>query len=287
MWNYCLPNAQFVLKMSNYVDLLPYQIGFEKCAPMHLFGPAKRNHYLLHFITSGKGTYQVGERIYSLHENQAFLIYPDVITTYYADSTHPWSYIWIEFDGVRAPNLLSDCGFSLHTPIYSAKNADCFHELIESLHYFLKYPNETSVNLIGHLYLFLDLLVKYSAHPRKSNFSTIQEYYIQEALHYIEQNYYKNLTIEEIALHCGLTRSYFSKLFKKYLDISPQFFLLHYRMDKACELLSRTSSPVNEIAKAIGYENPLHFSRAFKNIYQVSPRSYRNSHKFYKETPEH
>ncbi|MCI6676327.1 MAG: hypothetical protein MSG78_05425 [Clostridiales bacterium] len=54
MWNYCLPNAQFVLKMSNYVDLLPYQIGFEKCAPMHLFGPAKRNHYLLHFITSGK-----------------------------------------------------------------------------------------------------------------------------------------------------------------------------------------------------------------------------------------
>ena len=60
---------------------------------------------------------------------------------------------------------------------------------------------------------------------------------------------------------------------------SPQEFLISYRMTKAAELLKLTTLSVGDIGCAVGYENPLHFSRAFKNVYGVSPREWRNLHK--------
>ena len=54
---------------------------------------------------------------------------------------------------------------------------------------------------------------------------------------------------------------------------------MRYRMVKATELLKLTSLSIAEIGSAVGYENQLHFSRAFKSIYGVSPREWRNQHK--------
>lgn len=50
-------------------------------------------------------------------------------------------------------------------------------------------------------------------------------------------------------------------------------------MLKATELLKLTSLSIAEIGSAVGYENQLHFSRAFKRIYGISPREWRNSQK--------
>lgn len=50
-------------------------------------------------------------------------------------------------------------------------------------------------------------------------------------------------------------------------------------MVKATELLKLTTLSIADIGTAVGYGNPLHFSRAFKNIYGVSPREWRNEHK--------
>ena len=48
-------------------------------------------------------------------------------------------------------------------------------------------------------------------------------------------------------------------------------------MIKATELLKLTKMSIGDISKAVGYENQLHFSRAFKKIYNISPREWRNA----------
>ena len=53
---------------------------------------------------------------------------------------------------------------------------------------------------------------------------------------------------------------------------------MNYRMIKATELLRLTDLSISEISHAVGYDNPLHFSRAFKNIYNISPRTWRNQY---------
>ena len=70
-----------------------------------------------------------------------------------------------------------------------------------------------------------------------------------------------------------LNRSYFGKIFKRCCWEISSGILINYRMVKATELLRLTQLSVQEIGNAVGYPNALHFSRAFKNIYGVSPRT--------------
>ena len=104
----------------------------------------------------------------------------------------------------------------------------------------------------------------------------MSDYYIKEAINYIEQNFQNNITIEDIAKVCGINRSYFGKIFRRSTGRSPQEFLMNYRMIKAAELLKLTSLSIADIGSAVGYENQLHFSRAFKKKYGVPPREWRN-----------
>ena len=107
----------------------------------------------------------------------------------------------------------------------------------------------------------------------------MSDYYIKEAINFIEQNFQNDISIEEIAEVCGINRSYLGKIFKKSVGKSPQEFLMNYRMVKATELLKLTDLSIADIGKAVSYENQLHFSRAFKTILGISPRHWRKQNK--------
>lgn len=107
----------------------------------------------------------------------------------------------------------------------------------------------------------------------------MSDYYIKESINFIEQNFQNSITIEDIAAQCGINRSYLGRIFHSSTGRSPQEFLIRYRMTKAAELLKLTSLSIGDIGSAVGYENALHFSRAFKNVYGVAPREWRMQHK--------
>ena len=268
----------------NFIDLCLYQYGYEKCDPGHSFGPAARNHYLFHYILSGTGTLLADDtkgrtQTYPVRSGQGFMLFPGQITTYIADSNVPWEYIWIEFDGLRITEALSMTNLSKNSPIYRPTKKELRDKLAEELMYISHHPKESPFHLIGHLYLFLDYLIQSAHSAQLVSSSKMSDYYIKEAINYIEQNFQNNISIEDVAAVCGINRSYLGKIFKKSTGQSPQEFLMNYRMAKAAELLKLTSLSIADIGSAIGYENQLHFSRAFKNIYGVSPREWRNQHK--------
>ena len=95
----------------------------------------------------------------------------------------------------------------------------------------------------------------------------------------MERNYQRELTVEEIADVCKLNRSYFSKLFRESMGCPPQEFLIRLRLSKAAELMQTTKASIGDIAADCGYPNQLHFSRAFKKRYGVSPREWRTQDK--------
>ena len=268
----------------NFIDLGMYQYGYEQCEPGHSFGPATRNHYLFHYIISGTGTLMAdnakGEtQTYSIKSGQGFLIFPGQITTYIADQNLPWEYVWIEFDGLRVKEALDLTELSVSTPVYHSHSKDLREQLMNEMLYIVHHAKESPFHLIGHLYLFLDYLTQSAKSKKLVQSSKMSDYYIKEAINYIEQNFQNNITIEDIAAVCGINRSYFGKIFRNSIGRSPQEFLLNYRMVKATELLKLTSLSIAEIGSAVGYENQLHFSRAFKTIYGVSPREWRNQHR--------
>ena len=264
----------------NFVDLGLFQFGWERCAPAHSFGPAARNHYLFHYILSGTGTLMADDskgvtQTYSIKSMQGFMIFPNQITTYVADKQLPWEYVWLEFDGLRVKSLLDTIGLSLDKPVYHARNKSLREDMANEMLYIPRHKDESPFHLIGHLYLFLDYLLRSAADEQLEHGSKLREFYIHEALTYIEHNFQNEITIEDIAGVCGLNRTYFGKIFKEALGKTPQEFLLNYRMLKAAELLKLTSLSIGDVGLAVGYANQMHFSRAFKNNYGISPREWR------------
>lgn len=264
----------------NFVDLGLFQFGWERCAPAHSFGPAARNHYLFHYILSGTGTLMADDskgvtQTYSIKSMQGFMIFPNQITTYVADKQLPWEYVWLEFDGLRVKSLLDTIGLSLDKPVYHARNKNLREDMANEMLYISRHKDESPFHLIGHLYLFLDYLLRSAADEQLEHGSKLREFYIHEALTYIEHNFQNEITIEDIAGVCGLNRTYFGKIFKEALGKTPQEFLLNYRMLKAAELLKLTSLSIGDVGLAVGYANQMHFSRAFKNNYGISPREWR------------
>ena len=268
----------------NFVDLSLYQFGQEKTDPAHSYGPATRNHYLFHYILSGTGTLMADDskgntQTYSIKSGQGFMIFPNQITTYISDHDLPWEYVWIEFDGLRVKEALQIAGLSLDNPVYHARFKNLREDMQNEMLYLANHGNSTPFHLIGHLYLFFDFMLRSITPEHTTNGKKLSNYYIREAITYIEQNFHNDISVEDIASVCGLNRSYFGKIFRESIGKTPQEFLLTYRMIKATELLKLTNLSIEDIGKAVGYENPFHFSRAFKNIYNVSPRTWRNEHK--------
>lgn len=270
-----------VFPNENFLDLRIYQYGYEQCEPLHSFGPFVRNHYLFHYIISGRGSLDatgedgVTTHRYELHAGQGFLICPGLINTYFADETHPWKYVWVEFDGLHASEFLRYAGLTAAQPIYQADSDDQSQEVRDRMLYIADHSDASTLHLIGYLYLFMDALIRTSSTRLNAQGSQIKDFYIQEAVHYIEQNYQRDLTVEEVADACRLNRSYFSKLFKDNMGCPPQEFLIGVRLAKAAEMMCNGNAPISEIAVRCGYSNQFHFSRAFKKRYGEPPQKWR------------
>ncbi|MGN1267301.1 MAG: AraC family transcriptional regulator [Dorea sp.] len=268
----------------HFMDLNIYQYGYEKCKPLHSFGPYVRNHYLFHFILSGKGLLITNDEHgnvvnHYIDAGNGFLIEPGHVITYSADQYAPWEYVWIEFGGLRARECMQMAGISNENPVYIPSSEEGRQEIRNEFFYFAGQREASSLEWMGHLYLLMDKLQKHSTSRKQIQGEKLSEFYVREAMNFIEQNYTRDIKIEDIARRCNLERSYFGKLFKKVLGQSPQEFLIRFRMAKASDMLITTNRSVGEIGEGVGYPNLLHFSRAFKSIYGVSPREYRQKHK--------
>ena len=279
--------AYYIFPSENFLDLGLYQFGWEACESGHSFGPAKRNHYLFHYVISGAGTLMYdGEAgrtaTIRIESGQGFLIFPGQTNTYIADAEDPWEYVWLEFDGLRVKHALDMAGFSRDRPVYRARSKPMAEQMREEMLYIAHHGEESPMHLIGHLYLFLDLLTRSAFDAKNSGFQAtkiggnkLRNFYIREAIAFIENNFQKDISVEDIADTLGINRSYFGKIFRGEVGKSPQQFLINYRMAKATELLTLTQKPVNEVGAAVGYANQMHFSRAFRTIYGISPKEWR------------
>ena len=274
-----------VFRSDKNIDLTLFQYGWENCAPLHSYGPAKRNHYLFHFIFGGKGYLSSNDsagqtHLYKLEANQGFLICPGQVNTYSADEKTPWEYAWVEFDGVKALEYMEMAGLGWDRPVYHLKKREEGALLKEELMAIVDNPYRSSINQIGHLYLFFDALIRSSVN-RKTMVQSgkMRDTYIKEAISFIEMNYGRAISVEDIADFCNINRSYLNRLFKESTGKTLQNFLMYYRMNRAAELLKVSELTVNEIGKRCGYQNQLHFSRAFKTIFGLSPMQWKKKEK--------
>ena len=98
---------------------------------------------------------------------------------------------------------------------------------------------------------------------------------INNAIDYMNEHKNKHLTLEDISNHVGLSKSYFSGIFKKHTGFSPIDYMIQIKMKEACQMLDFTNMKINQICHLIGIEDPYYFSKLFSKTIGISPTDYR------------
>lgn len=102
---------------------------------------------------------------------------------------------------------------------------------------------------------------------------------INNALHYIRENYSENLSLKSILLLTNYSKSHFIRLFKESTGMNVSEYINKYRIEKACLDLIYTSNNITEIATANGFNNIQYFSRKFKEYVNCTPKQYQKKRK--------
>ncbi|MEK8130684.1 AraC family transcriptional regulator [Paenibacillus filicis] len=255
--------------------------GNSQTKPGHKPGPKVVDYYLLHHVLSGRGTYTCADREYELGAGDTFLIEPDTLVQYTADTEIPWHYRWIAFRGESAPGLLSQTGLgSRQLVVRTPRNRRIpalFRQVQEA---FQTRAAGASLQAAGCLHLAMAEFARalQPVEPGQPAAESGGARVVQQALHYLSAQYAEPITIELMAEALGYNRAYLSTLFKSHTGVSPVTFLLRLRLDKARHLLrERPELTVEQVASSVGFQDPLHFSKQFKRHYQTSPTDYRLS----------
>ena len=267
---------QFRDTLKENAGLSVYNTGYEQCDSGQVWGPALRDHYLIHYVVSGGGLLRCNQQEYTIKAGMLFIIFPSQVASYQADETAPWQYTWVGFNGTDARRLVKLTGLTKECPVRCCQDPDETYALLRSIADASDNTAAADAEMVGRLSLFSAHLIQRSpARPAGDTHQT----YVANALRYIQYNYASNIGVADIARYVGISRSQLYRAFLQQFGVSPHAYLQTYRINEACSLLRDPAYSVAEVAGSVGFNDPLYFSRVFKSIKGVTPSDYQKKQK--------
>ncbi len=174
------------------------------------------------------------------------------------------------------PKLIENQTCNVRSEVVVSK--EVISRFIDSLEFYFQNPVLINNDLLELKIKELILLLMQS-----KNVCSIQELisdlYSAKNVHIkniIELHRYSNLSLDELAKLCNLSLSSFKREFKKVFNDTPNSYISGQKLKRAKELLRITEMPISEIAYGVGFNDPLYFTRLFKNKIGSSPSEYRD-----------
>ncbi len=94
---------------------------------------------------------------------------------------------------------------------------------------------------------------------------------LENAIVYIEKNYSSNFKISDLASECHMSETHFRKIFQENMNMTPIEYINFVRVKKACDLIDKTDSSMEDVAEQVGFITPSTFNRNFRRIIGTSP----------------
>lgn len=240
-------------------------IGFSADPNNNLFGPGRRNLYLIHYIISGKGYFNGSP----VGKGQGFLIKPFTHEHYYPDPQDPWEYLWITSRDPAMDEIFEKYNADDKTKIFEYDYVSIVKNVAEILrrnHNRLYAPME-----ILEIFLYI-----FNHHTKigKAKDNPAEIYY-NYSLNYIQSNMYRAVRVEELLQILGISQPYLYRIFKDRCAMSPKQYIDNCKLTEAKRLLTETAMSVTEVANSVGYSDALAFSFFFKKKTGQSPKNFR------------
>jgi AraC-like DNA-binding protein len=233
------------------------------------------NEYQLIYIVNGNGTFKSKScRQQTIKSGTIILLFPNEWHTYRPNTGTGWEEYWVGFQGSYMDNLVRNGIYSPQKPLYNIGLSHSIINLFDDLFYNAIEEKRFFDQILSSLVIYLLGLVnfKFENLQFKDSFAITK---INEARTLMKQNIEENLSPQEIANNIIVSYSWFRKMFKTYVGISPAQYQYNLKIIRAKELLEFTETSVAEIAEKLKFTNSSKFSTFFKSKTGYSPLEYR------------
>lgn len=256
-------------KIDEYSLLTIRKCGERECVSSHCYEAMTRNHFLIHFIVSGSGTFYNKTGVHKINKGQGFLIAPNEMTKYVADEHDPWHYVWVGFGGVGAKWIVDGLNVTNTNPVFSCNDVEKGYKFFKNLITCASLPTYSFYGTVANIFHFLSLV------ERPISKSRNQEIVADCAATFINDNYINDIKISDVAKYVNIDRSHFYRIFSDRYGMSPQQYLITIRISKARLMLLNSDDNISNICYACGFKDIPHFSRIFKEKTGMSPSEFR------------
>jgi AraC-like DNA-binding protein len=247
--------------------------GRELCGAGYLVDRERFRYHSVEYVDSGSGAVALDGRAFPLRPGSLFRYGPDVAHRISADAGPPMVKYFVDFAGSSARRLLRSGPWAELRPLRVAEPAR-LRALFDELSRLGRRPGVHASRLAALVLEQIVLVAADDALPEEAGVSAAWASY-QRCRGRIESDFLGLRSLADAAAASGVSTAHLCRLFQRYSAGSPYQLLVRLKMARAASLLLDGRQLVREIGPVVGYEDPYHFSKAFKRVYGLSPESFR------------
>ena len=218
-----------------------------------------RKQHLFHFILSGTRSYEINKQTFEVHANEILFIPHG---TKYSTTAHNFNDTVCSGIGIVFDAVLEDGTNILPTPyVYHSKEDTRTKEIFQLSH---DIYNSLPIQITKLKSLVLELI----SHLANKTDNPMKDI-IKPALDYFSLTYKDNLPIQEYADKCNLSESYFRKIFRETIGMSPIQYRNELRFAEADRLYLQYRN-ISRVAEEVGFCSDVFFTKLYKKRFGTS-----------------
>lgn len=234
------------------------------------------DYHWLHCVR-GRGRLILDNKEYTVVKSTGFFMCPDIPHEYYA-TERPWETHWITFNGHAAGSVVDIMNLR-PAGVYPNLDISCLDLLMDEIYaranVFTPYRGLECSHLVYQFLIKLKYCIDMSPATQKKSPAGLQPVIL-----YIEKNYNRSPSLDEMAEEIHVTPRHLCRLFRRLLNMSPFDYLTEYRIKKAKEaIIASGNLSVKEIAAQAGYNDTSYFCSLFKKHEGLTPTEFKKMHR--------
>jgi len=229
------------------------------------------------YTLSGEGHLVYEDKHYTIPKNHGFFVkIPDGHRYYYeSESKTPWEFIYLIAEGTHVFSYWNEI-IERNGPIMILKpNSRPIMLLWEMMQDIENKIMTDKYDISIRLYEWIVSCLRFI--DGKTDYGHTMPEAVMNAQKFMEEQYHRVLTLDEIAAAAGTSKYHFCRLYAKYTGVTPISHLTKIRIEEATRLLRETKQSVAKIAAATGFENSSYFGKVFRGIIGISPQQFRDA----------
>lgn len=224
--------------------------------------------------SKGKGVVHIDGQKIILEEGNGLFLLENAKHSYYKMDSE-WLTNYVCFNGASCEQILKNLGF-IDSAVYIVTDSNIFFKHLQQFKsIYLENPHNIQQEYSKVLY---SLLIDLSNETKRvhSNLTVIENKNIQMVIQYIENNYKRPISIDELSTLVGLTKEYLCSLFKKNMQQTISSYMQTIRIANAKIFLKRfPNKKILDIGEMCGFESTSYFCNIFKKLVGLSPEAFR------------